>query len=184
MNKHAKGTLRRLLCGILTVMALLALLLPEAVGEGDGDLPMSFTVGEDILAEDILEFYWTYDASTYPPEFLRYRLYAADEGYMFYCEKREGDHWPLTEADISFALTVPLAPEEWTFFFDCLRGGRVRAREDLLDDGDGDSGPWLYLYWRGDPGECQEFTFASWEKQESFEQMCQAMLGESWDAVP
>ena len=46
------------------------------------------TVGKDILSDDITDFYYTYDTSTYPPEFQRYRFYAEDGRYYFYHETK------------------------------------------------------------------------------------------------
>ena len=55
------------------------------------------TVGTDVKMPDITEFYFTYSSSTYPPEFQRYRFLVKNGAHLFHHEKREGDHWPLTE---------------------------------------------------------------------------------------
>ncbi len=127
-------------------------------------------VGTDIAYEDISDFYYTYDASFYPPEYQRYRFYVEDGKKLFYHETREGDSWPQTEEDISVFGTVALTEEEWAAFCNCLEGGTVRKREENLEAGD--AGPWFYLYWDGDQGEYQEFSFASREDQFDFESFC------------
>ena len=131
------------------------------------------TVGKDILSDDITDFYYTYDTSTYPPEFQRYRFYVEDGRYYFYHEKREGDHWPLREEDITISGTKELTQEEWDTFFTYLSGGTVQKRND--DVVDGDAGPWLYLYWKNDHGKVQEFSFVSWGDEKEFEQYCIAL---------
>ena len=131
------------------------------------------TVGKDILSDDITDFYYTYDTSTYPPEFQRYRFYVEDGRYYFYHEKREGDHWPLREEDITISGTKELTQEEWDTFFTYLSGGTVQKRND--DVVDGDAGPWLYLYWTNDHGKVQEFSFVSWGDEKEFEQYCIAL---------
>lgn len=133
----------------------------------------SAVVGDDIAGEDISEFYFTYDASTYPPEFQRYRLFKKDGRVFFYHEKREGDHWPLREEDATVTGTTELTGEQWDAFFDLLKGGVVRAREEHLEAGG--SGPWLFLYWKNDRGKIQEYSFASYEKQCAFEKLCEAL---------
>ena len=69
--------------------------------------------------------------------------------------------------------TVQLTRGEWLSFLAYVRDGAVRQRSD--PDGDGDAGPWLYLYWQGDPGDYQEFTFASWDTQKAFVRYCEAL---------
>ena len=81
----------------------------------------SAVVGDDIAGEDISEFYFTYDASTYPPEFQRYRLFKKDGRVFFYHEKREGDHWPLREEDATVTGTTELTGER---FFRSSEGRR------------------------------------------------------------
>jgi len=137
----------------------------------------SLTVGKDISADEITEFYYTYDASTNPPEFQRFRFYKESANCCFYHETREGDHWPLTEADISSSGTKELTAQQWQAFVDCVDGGTVRKRAEHTEAGD--AGPWLYLYWRGDGGDYQEFTFASAEKQAAFEALCESLKAQS-----
>ncbi len=148
-----------------------------------GLLKREFVVGKDVAKEDVLQFYFTYDSSTYPPEFQRYRLYTEGGKLFFYHEKREGDHWPLSESDATVTGTRELSETEWDEMFFLLCGGTVRAREEHLESGG--RGPWLFLYWKGDRGKFQEFTFASYEKQREFEAFCVALKGEpSENAAP
>ena len=164
-----------ILMGCILIVAIVALVIL-------GGKNMSLTdmisgkkiVGRDILSGDITDFYYTYDASTYPPDFQRYRFYVEDDRFYFYHEKREGDHWPLTEDDVTVSGSKELSQEEWNAFFEYLSGGTVQKRAD--DVTDGDAGPWLYLYWKNDRGEIQEFSFASWEKEKEFEQYCIGLM--------
>ena len=128
------------------------------------------TVGDDIAAEDITQFYYTYSSSTNPPKYQRYRFYAEDGAHWFYHEKREGRHWPLTEADITASGSVKLSDEQWAAFFDLVKGGKVEKRKEHLESGS--SGPWLFLYWNGDRSKYQEFSFPSWGARKSFEEYC------------
>ena len=66
------------------------------------------TVGTDVKMPDITEFYFTYSSSTYPPEFQRYRFLVKNGAHLFHHEKREGNHWPLTEKDITVTGTKEL----------------------------------------------------------------------------
>ncbi len=142
-----------------------------------GLLKKEFVVGKDVAKEDVLQFYFTYDSSTYPPEFQRYRFYTEGDKLLFYHEKREGDHWPLSESDATVTGTKELSETEWDTMFSLLCGGTARAREEHLESGG--RGPWLFLYWKNDRGKIQEFTFASYEKQREFEAFCVALKGEA-----
>ena len=132
-----------------------------------------FSVGRDVAPEDVTDFCYTEDASTYPPFCLRYRYYTENGRKLFYHETRQGEDWPLTEEDIIFSGTAEMTDEDWAAFLNCLQGGTVSARsEEVLD---GDSGPWLYLYWTGDEGRVQEFSFASPQKQADFAALCREL---------
>ena len=132
-----------------------------------------YTVGKEITLQEITEFYFTYDSSAYQPSFLRYRLYTEDGQYYFHYEVREGDHWPLTEEDTTDSLTKQLSSDQWSAFFETLKGGNVIGRSE--DTSSGGFGPWLYLYWKKDKGTYQVFQFESPEKQHAFESMCKEM---------
>lgn len=135
----------------------------------------TYTVGTDIAAEDITEFYFTRSGSAFPPTYQRYRLFAEEGRHCLFHEKREGSHWPLTEADATVTGTVELSDEAWNELFGFLRDGIVKKRsEDVSSGGDG---PWLYLYWSGDKGKYQEFSFASPDAQDRFEARCASLAG-------
>ncbi len=158
---------------LTAILLCLAAVLPLAACGAAPSLPGPKTVGTDIKIEDITDFYYTVDSSTDPPDFQRYRFYAEDGAYWFYHETRAGDHWPLTEADITVSGALELSPDQWAAFFDCLTGGTVRNRQESADSGG--RGPWLYLYWTGDRGTCQEFSFASRDAEAAFEDLCLAL---------
>jgi len=146
-------------------VCILALLALGACGK--------YTVGSRIKNGDITEFYYTIDSSTNPPEFQRYHFGVEDGKHIFYHEKREGDHWPLTEADVSVSGTYELTDDEWNEFLGYLEDGEVQKRQDNADSGG--RGPWLYLYWKGDKSEIQEFTFASYDREKAFVEFCESI---------
>ena len=128
------------------------------------------TVGIDIAFEDITDFYYTYDASTAPPHYQRYRFYSEDGKYYFEHETREGGGWPQTETDITCSGTIELTEEQWSAFCDLLNGGKAGMREEYLESGD--AGPWLYIYWRGGEMEGREFSFGQSGSVLAFEEFC------------
>ncbi len=132
-------------------------------------------VGKDIKSQDLTDFYYTLSSSTNPPVFQRYRFYPGDGKHYFYHEKREGDHWPLDESDITVSGEIELSEEQWNRVFELLSEGRVREREDSLESGG--SGPWLYLYWLNDKGKINQFEFESAEKKVAFEELCRQLKG-------
>ncbi len=138
-------------------------------------LPGKYTVGEKIRMNDIKEFYFTYDSSTNPPYFQRYKLSVKDGSYFFYHEKREGDHWPLTEKDVTVSGTKELSKEEFLKFYSLLEGGKVERRSEHLEAGG--AGPWMFLYWNGDMNDYQEYEFESYGKRTDFEKLCREMSG-------
>ena len=152
---------------IALIIALLGLL------EGLGPVKDEWIVGEDIDFGDITEFYYTVDASTYPPFYQRYHFYAEDGDVIFYHETREGGGWPQTDEDITACGGGPLTDAQLERLNACLAGGVARAREESLETGD--SGPWLYLYWNGDAGVNQEFSFASSDKLYEFVAFCEEL---------
>ena len=74
-------------CCFTLLMAALFLVLAAAA-------QAEFTVGAEIGAGDITDFYYTVDASTYPPHYQRWRFYTEDGKRFFYHETREGGGWP------------------------------------------------------------------------------------------
>ena len=118
--------------------ALLAMLMGATTVDAAG-----FTVGTDVSENSITDFYYTVDASYYPPLYQRYRFYVQDGKKWFFHESRQGGGWPQMEEDIVASGTLEITDEIWAEFAACLAGGRVKAREEHLEDGD--SGPWTYL---------------------------------------
>lgn len=131
-------------------------------------------VGTDIKPEVIKEFYYTISSSTNPPEFQRYRIKLEQGQASFYHEKREGNHWPLRETDITIHGTVELTTEHWQNFLATLNQGVVTKR--IENPAGGGRGPFLYLYWQGDEDKYQVFTFADYGKQQAFEKLCLELL--------
>lgn len=124
----------------------------------------------DPMFDGFTDFYYTYDASTDPPFYQRYRFYAEDGEHFFYHETREGGGWPQTEEDITASGTVKLPEEEWKTFFRYLEGGTITEPE--IRDEDGDAGPWTYIY-RGNGQE--EYEFPSYAARLAFEEYCKGL---------
>ncbi len=135
--------------------------------------PSVYTVGKSIKVSEITEFYFTRASSANPPYYRRYRIYNDNGKYMLYHEKREGDAFPLTEKNITSSGSLELGEEEKRALFECLDGGTVKKRSENTESGD--DGPWTYLYWTGDKGKYQAFTFASVDKKTEFESLCEEL---------
>ena len=69
-----------------------------------------------------------------------------------------------------------LTDDEWSDFFEIIKGGEVKAREDNIETGG--SGPWTYLYWSGDKGKYQQYSFESYGSQKTFESFCESLAEE------
>ena len=155
---------------IMIFAAFAAALLAFVAGTGTLCRARQATVGMDVAMGDVTDFYYTYSSSTYPPHYQRYRFFLDGGKRMFYHETREGGGWPQTEKDITASGSRALSDAEWTEFYGCVKGGTVRDREEHLEDGG--AGPWLFLYWKGDRGTCQEFSFPSASARTAFEDLC------------
>ena len=132
-------------------------------------------VGRDIMSDDISEFYYTEENINYNAYYQRYRFYKEDGKHMFFHETRErkDDYGPCTEDDTTKVGTVELSADDWNTFCDLISEGTVtRKTEDL---GEGDDGPWLYLYWNGDNDEYREYAFESYGKLKEFEKFCEGL---------
>ena len=132
-------------------------------------------VGKDVAIEDITDFYYTYETPYAVSVYQRYRFYVEDGRKLLFHESRQGGAWPQTEEDTVCTGTVVLTEDDWSAFFECLRGGTVDRRSD--DALSGDDGPWTYLYWTGDGGEVQEYAFPSAKSRLAFEALCSRLAG-------
>ncbi len=149
--------MRRILKFLSALLLLsIALMSAEGLAAADSD---DKTIGTDVPFEDITDFYYTYDPSTALPHYQRYRFYAEDGKHYFYHETREGGAWPQTEEDITCSSTIELTEEQWAVFCDLLSGGIAKEREELL--GDGDAGPWIFIYYKNGEKEGREFSLNS-----------------------
>lgn len=161
-----------LLSALILILMLICAVCPATALSGD------MTVGSDIPFEDITDFYYTYDASTAPPHYQRYRLYVEDGKHYFYHETREGGGWPQTEEEITCSGTVELTEEQWAACCDLLNDGTASRREEHLDSGD--AGPWLYINWRGGEAEGREFAFEQAGIVLAFEEFCARLKEETY----
>ena len=145
-------------------VAVMAAILLAGCGSG------KMVVGQRIAQEDITEFYWTYANINFDARYQRYRFFLENGVPHFFHDTRErpnGYGW-LTEEDTAAMGSRELTPEEWGQFFVLVAGGTVEKRTDSAESGD--SGPWYYLYWKGDRDVYQVFTFASGESEAAFEE--------------
>ena len=134
-----------------------------------------FIVGTDISADDIQSFYYIYDTPFAESVYQKYQFYT-EKGSKFFChESRQGDSWPLTQENAVASGTMELTDEQWAAFFELLRDGTVNEPDNEVLDGD--SGPWMHLYWTGDEGRFREFSFASYDKLLEFEDYCSGLAG-------
>ena len=162
--------MRRILSLLLVLTVILTLVFTQSPAAA---APDDKTAGIDITFDDITDFYYTYDASTAPPHYQRYRFFSENGKHYFYHETREGGGWPQTEADISRSGTAELTDSQWTAFCNLLYGGTASRREEYSDSGD--AGPWLYIYWRGGEPEGREFSFDQPGSVLAFERFCAAL---------
>ena len=135
--------------------------------------------GISISSGDITDFYYTYDWAGYNATYQRYRFYSEDGAYLFYHESRkiENDYGWASEKDITASGTLTLSIYDWTDFLDYLTDGSATEPEETVEDGD--SGPWMYLYYRsGDHIERREFHFVSAERRLAFEEYCRSLAQE------
>ncbi|MBR6257547.1 MAG: hypothetical protein IKR23_09230 [Lachnospiraceae bacterium] len=165
---------------LLFALVLIMLVMSGCEGGGDGvnsgrgpfNGGDDKVVGKAIQMSDIKEFYYTVENINYDAFYQRYKFYAEDGKYYFFHETRErkDDYGPTTEEDATARGTLELSDKEWEDFYDLILDGEVRERADNADSGD--SGPWYYLYWKGDKDKYQEFSFASKKQADKFVDYC------------
>lgn len=131
-------------------------------------------VGNDISLNSITDFYYTDSTSTNPPKYQRYRFYVDEGTYKFYHEKREGDAWPLTESYITQSGTIDLTNEQWNEFLNYLNNGIVNKRNPKLETESTILS--LYIYWNGDKGKYQVFSFESLNEKNVFLEYCENLI--------
>jgi hypothetical protein len=163
---------------LLLLLRILGIIGPNAKYRKDY---LEVGSGKDISPGTISLLQYTYSSSTNPPDYHRYCYYFEDGYYLFYYEKREGNHWPLTEDDITVACVKELSSEQWEYFLSLVDGGRVQKKEDESVES-GDAGPWMYLRWKGDRTRFQKFEFRDYASRASFERMSEG-LSEGMDSV-
>ena len=140
-------------------------------------------VGKDINEEDISEFYYTIENINYDAYYLRYEFYIEDGKHMFFFEerKRPDDYGPTTEEDTVAKCEFELSDKEWSRFYETISDGEVTARDE--DPETGDEGPWTYLYWSGDEGDCQQYSFKSEKNRAAFEKLCERIVKKSGETA-
>ena len=161
---------------VLSIVVLLSgcgqVFIPFLNGAG------TMIVGKDIKEDDINEFYYTKENINYDAYYLRYLFYVEDGKHMFFFEERErkGDYGPTGDEDVKAKAEFELTDDEWSDFFEIIKGGEVKAREENTETGG--SGPWTYLYWSGDKDRYQQYSFESYGSQKEFESFCEALAEE------
>ena len=88
-------------------------------------LKNTVTVGRDAEAEDVQDFYYTYENINFNAFYQRYRIYAENGKHMFFHETRERkeEYGPATEKDTTKKGTLELSEEEWKTFVNLVNGG-------------------------------------------------------------
>ncbi len=157
----------RLLAGSLCAV----LLSGGCTEKEDAQMPAEIT-NMNIPAGDVTDFYYTYENINYNAFYQRYRFYTEDGKYMFFHETRErpGNYGWTTEEDVTASGNFEIGADGWAEVMELLKDGTVKEREEEVESGD--SGPWLYIYWKGDADRYQEYTFASYGDQKAFEEYC------------
>lgn len=134
-----------------------------------------YIVGKDIVIDDVKDFYYTYHHVNYNPEYQRYRFYKNNDEYIFFHDLRKKDGYGfLDENDSIRKGEIKLNKEEWEKFYSLIIDGKVIKKKDNAESGD--SGPWMYLYWKNDKDKYQEYYFASYEKQLEFKEYCESLI--------
>lgn len=130
---------------------------------------------------DISEFYYTCENINYNASFLRYKFSVNDEKYVFEYEIREkkGDYGPTDENDIIKKGTYELSNDEKNEFILFLKDGEVSLRKASIKTGE--TGPWMYLYWKNDKGKYQVFNFPSYAMKTEFEKFCTELMNRNND---
>ena len=161
-------------CGVVSKLPL-----PD---HSDGE-KTELVVGEDITDKDINEFYYTIENINYDAYYLRYKFYTEDDKHLLFFEERQrpDDYGPTTEEDTIAKTEFELSDKEWSKFYKTISGGEVCARDE--DPGEGDRGPWTYLYWSGDKDKYQEYSFKSQNDRQDFEKLCEKLVKKSGVAV-
>ena len=143
---------------------------------GCGDSGVSLRISNlNIPAEDVTDFYYTYENINYNAFYQRYRFYTDGGRYMFHHETRErpNDYGWTTEEDMTASGTFELSAREWTDVMELLKNGTVSPRRDSAESGS--AGPWTYIYWKNDRSLYQKFEFASLQDRVAFEDYCSAL---------
>ncbi len=134
-------------------------------------------VGADVLLQDINEVYYTVSSTNNPPEYNRIHIYKEEDIYILNHEVREGEHYPLTEEDITISDKIKLTEEQFNQIYEYLEGGTVTLRAARYDGGD--KGPFIYLYWNKDKNKYQQFSFKDYEQQLGFYKYCLSIINQS-----
>ena len=173
--------MRRLL-SVVAALLLGVMLTGCGAGEDSGDMGLfskKRIVGKDIMSDDITDFYYTEENINYHAYYQRYRFYVEDEKHFFFHETRErkNEYGPCTEEDTTQTGTIELSDEQWSQFYSLVTGGVVKEREESNEEGD--TGPWLYLYWTADKSKYQQFSFPTYAQGQSFVDYCISLTEEN-----
>ena len=131
--------------------------------------------GTDIGANDIAHFYYTYENINYNAFYQRYHFYTEDGKTMFFHETREvkNDYGPAEENDRTKYGTIELSENDWARFFDLIKDGTAKNREENIETGG--RGPWMYIYTDDTVENSKEYHFASYEAQTEFVAFCEEL---------
>ena len=152
----------------------------DATGMGGTSESTAVTLNSKITnrkipVTDITDFYYNVENINFNAYYQRYRFYVEDGKFMFLHETRqiENDYGPTSEKDRTRYGVFELTEEEWLDFIALIQDGEVVARTESMETGD--EGPRTYLYWKGDKGKYQEFSFPSYGVRQEFVAFCEAL---------
>ena len=100
---------------------------------------------------------------------------------MFFHERREreGQYGPATEADTTLTGSGELSDAQWEQFCGFVVAGSAAEAEASTETGG--SGPWMFIYMKGDASKQLRFSFDSYATQTAFEEFCAALAQEYAD---
>ncbi len=156
---------------LITMMLLPAIFLFGCSGTGEKGGSIKI---DGIKAEDINEFYYTYENINFNACYQRYLFHVVDGKHMFFHDKREnpGEYGWLSEEYSVRKGDFELTDEEWQTFLEIIKDGKVVKRQENLECGG--SGPWMFIY-AGNDTKGKEYYFQPSDQVLVFEEFCEKL---------
>ena len=128
------------------------------------------TVGSSVPFDSINEFSCSWYSTAFPAENTEYRFVRSGSGWTYSYKHLKGEHLPLTEEDLIDSCTLSLSDEQTARFYSFLESGKVSRHKESVEAGG--SGPWYLIRFSGDRDSFIDFSFADYDREESFHQFC------------